>query len=56
MELEKKPFDIEQTLKNFTEARDPDPNAKGYPLGTKNQARIEKIRELAKKVKGQSNG
>lgn len=51
---DKKPFDIQETLKNFTEAKDPNPNAKGFPLGRKNQARLDKIRQLAKKVKGQA--
>lgn len=47
---DKKPPDIPEAIKNYTEIRLPE--TKGYRLGAKSKARLERIREIAKRAKG----
>jgi hypothetical protein len=46
----KKPLNMPETLRNFTEIVDPKPST--FKMGTKNQRKLERIRQLAKQAKG----
>ena len=47
---DKKPSDIPEAIRNYSEIHVP--GTKGFKLGLKNQAKLARIRELAKRAKG----
>ena len=51
MELEKKPKTIPDAIRNYVEVKAP-AGVKGYKLGRKNQAKLERIRAKAAQMRG----